>query len=180
MTTLHRNSDGQHFAALKGAPAVVLAACSDYRDGDGLRVPIDEQARARFISANEQMADSALRVLALAVKHFADDATHPSEAALESGFTFVGLVGMIDPPRPGVAEAIRRARIAGIRTVMLTGDQLNTGLAIASELGVGNGAPQALHASELINANHSQLADLARNIDVFARVSPEEKLRIVE
>jgi len=180
MTTLHRKSDGQHFAALKGAPAVVLAACSNYRDIDGNRMALDEQAIARFTNANEQMANRAFRVLALAAKHFEADAEHSSEEALESGYTFIGFVGMIDPPRPGVAEAIRRARMAGIRTVMLTGDQLNTGLAIARELGLGGGNPQALHARELIDADHSRLAYLARNTDVFARVSPEEKLRIVE
>jgi len=180
MTTLHRRSDGQHIAALKGAPAVVLAACSDYRDASGNKAEMDAEAIARFTTANEQMAQRALRVLALAVKYFDDDAEHSSDAALESGYTFLGLVGMVDPPRPGVADAIRRARLAGIRTVMLTGDQLNTGLAIARELGLGEGEPRALHARDLLNVDHSQLAYLARNTDVFARVSPKEKLRIVE
>ena len=180
MTTLHRKFDGQHFAALKGAPAVVLAACSHYRDLDRNRVSLNDEAIARFTTANEQMADRALRVLALAVKHFENNAEHSSDAALESGYTFLGLVGMIDPPRPGVADAIRRARLAGIRTVMLTGDQLNTGLAIARELGLGGGNPHALHARDLLDVDQSRLADLARNTDVFARVSPEEKLRIVE
>ena len=87
---------------------------------------------------------------------------------------------MSDPPRDGVADAIRRARLAGIRTVMLTGDQLNTGIAIARELGLGGKEPTALHAHDLIDAEQRSLADLARNTDVFARVSPEEKLRIVE
>lgn len=180
MTTLHRKNDGQHFAALKGAPAVVLEACSVYRDAAGKAVPLDEAAFARFIAANEQMANRALRVLALAIKHFERDADHSSEEALESGYTFVGLVGMIDPPRPGVAEAIQRAKRAGIRTVMLTGDQLNTGIAIARELGLGREKPIALHAHDLIDTDPARLADLARNTDVFARVSPEEKLRIVE
>jgi len=177
MTTLHRKTDGQHFAALKGAPAVVLDACSSYRDAAGNTVPLDEGAFARFIVANEQMANRALRVLALAIKHFKTD---PSEKALESGYTFVGLVGMIDPPRPGVAQAIHRAKTAGIRTVMLTGDQLNTGIAIARELGLGQKEPVALHARDLIDTEPARLADLAHNTDVFARVSPEEKLRIVE
>src|SRR6185436_3658439 len=84
MTTLHRKSDGQHFAALKGAPAVVLAACSNYRDASGNTVPLDTEAAERFMAANEQMANSALRVLALATKHFEDDAEHSSDAALES------------------------------------------------------------------------------------------------
>lgn len=177
MTTLHRNTAGQHVAALKGAPAVVLDACSSYVDSNGETVLLDAAAIGRFTAANEQMAKRALRVLGLAIKHFEDETDHSSDEALETGYTFVGLVGMIDPPRRGVAEAIRRARQAGIRTVMLTGDQLNTGIAIARELGLGEKEPTALHAHDLINGG---LADLARNTDVFARVSPEEKLRIVE
>jgi Ca2+-transporting ATPase len=174
MTTLHRKTDGHHFAALKGAPAVVLDACSHYRDGAGNTVPLDAHAFVRFTGANAYMANRALRVLGLAVKHFE---TNPSDEELENGYTFLGLVGMIDPPRPGVAEAIRRAKAAGIRTVMLTGDQLNTGIAIARELGLGKAEPTALHARDL---EPDRLAELARNTDVFARVSPEEKLRIVE
>jgi Ca2+-transporting ATPase len=180
MTTLHRKTDGQHLAALKGAPAVVLAACSNYRDAAGDTAPLDDTAFAMFIAANEEMASRALRVLALAIKHFATNEEHTSDTALEGGYTFLGFVGMIDPPRPGVAEAIQRAKAAGIRTVMLTGDQLNTGLAIARELHLGKGEPAALHARALIDTRTHRLADLARNTDVFARVSPEEKLRIVE
>jgi Ca2+-transporting ATPase len=178
MTTLHRRIDGQHFAALKGAPAVVIEACSSYASAD-LVCPMDAEARARFMSANEQMADRALRVLALAIKHF-DNAGPLSDEDLASGYTFLGLVGMIDPPRPGVAEAIRQARVAGIRTVMLTGDQLNTGRAIARELGLSAGEPHALHAHDLMSADQERLAELAHTTDVFARVSPEDKLRIVE
>jgi Ca2+-transporting ATPase len=180
MTTLHRRIDGQHFAALKGAPAVVLEACSTYASDAGRVHPLDAAALARFTSANEQMADRALRVLALAVKHLNKEGSLLSDDDLESGYTFLGLVGMIDPPRPEVADAIRRARIAGIRTVMLTGDQLNTGRAIARELGLGAGEPRALHARDLIGADQNRLAELARTTDVFARVSPEDKLRIVE
>jgi Ca2+-transporting ATPase len=180
MTTLHRRVDGQHFAALKGAPAVVLEACSTYAAGPDSVHPMDAEARARFTSANEQMADRALRVLALAVKHFDAEAKKLSDKDLETGYTFLGLVGMIDPPRPGVAEAIRRARIAGIRTVVLTGDQLNTGRAIARELGLGAGELRALHARDLVGADQNHLAELAHTTDVFARVSPEDKLRIVE
>jgi P-type Ca2+ transporter type 2C len=180
MTTLHRKDDGHHFAALKGAPAVVLTACSHYCDAAGNTVPFDDDSLKRFTTANEQMANRALRVLALAIKHFETHAEHSTEEALESGYTFVGLVGMIDPPRPGVAEAIQRAKTAGIRTVMLTGDQLNTGIAIARELGLGQKEPVALHARDLVETEPTRLAYLARNTDVFARVSPEEKLRIVE
>ena len=180
MTTLHRRSDGQHFAALKGAPLVVLEACSHYASGPNLVSPLDNEARARLASANEEMADRALRVLALAVKHFTTEIVQLSGESLETGYTFLGLVGMIDPPRPGVAEAIRLARVAGIRTVMLTGDQLNTGRAIARELGLNVGEPQAIQARDLVGIDQMRLAELARTTDVFARVSPEDKLRIVE
>jgi len=179
MTTLHRRNDGQHFAALKGAPGVVLEACSQYVDASNSVRSLNEQARAQIASVNEQMASRALRVLALAVKHFADG-YELSDPDLETGFTFIGLVGMIDPPRRGVAAAIRSARLAGIRTVMLTGDQLDTGRAIARELGLGLGEPRAVKAPDLIGIDQADLAKLARTTDVFARVSPEDKLRIVE
>ncbi len=107
MTTLHRNTAGQHLAALKGAPAVVLEACSSYVAANGELVAMDAKAIARFTAANEQMAKRALRLLGLAIKHFTHEIS--SDEALESGYTFVGLVGMIDPPRRGVASAIRRA-----------------------------------------------------------------------
>jgi Ca2+-transporting ATPase len=180
MTTLHRRTDGQHFAALKGAPAVVLEACSSYATGSDDVCPMVSESRMRFAAANEEMAARALRVLALAVKHFDEGVDSLSDEELESGYTFIGLVGMIDPPRSEVADAIRRARLAGIRTVMLTGDQLNTGQAIARELGLGAAEPRALHARDLIGADQGRLAELARTTDVFARVSPEDKLRIVE
>jgi len=180
MTTLHRRINGQHFAALKGAPSVVLEVCSHYAGASDSIRPLDAEARARFTAANEQMADRALRVLALAVKHFTAQVDNFSDEDVESGFTFLGLVGMIDPPRPGVAGAIRSARNAGIRTVMLTGDQLNTGRAIARELGLGTGEPHAVQAHDLVGMDQGHLAELARTTDVFARVTPEDKLRIVE
>ena len=180
MTTLHGVIGGGRLAALKGAPAVVLEACATYADAVNEERAMDEDAKTRFINADEQMAGRALRVLALAVKHFDEGSDEASEEALESGYTFLGFVGMIDPPRPGVAEAIQRAALAGIRTVMLTGDQLNTASAIARELGIGApGEPSALHARDLLGANQQQIAELSRTTDVFARVSPEDKLRIV-
>jgi Ca2+-transporting ATPase len=178
MTTLHRRSDGQHFAALKGAPAVILDACSTYAVAPDVVLPIDDEVRSRFNRANAQMADRAMRVLALAVKRFSEQMPL-SDEELASGYTFLGFVGLIDPPRAGVAEAIRSAHIAGVRTVMLTGDQVNTGRAIAKDLGLGCEEPQALHARDLLGVDHQRLAELARTTEVFARVSPEDKLHIV-
>ncbi|MFY9574910.1 MAG: HAD-IC family P-type ATPase, partial [Blastocatellia bacterium] len=192
MITVHRGSDGSHLAALKGSPAVVLEACANYLDGDGnpsIR-PLDENARARFLAANEAMAARALRVLALADTRL-DDIEHPitlgsfpgleSNPEVQRGYTFLGFVGMMDPPRPEVPEAIERARAAGIRVVMLTGDQINTARAIARELRLnGDTEPEALHARDLAGLSHDRLAALARTANVFARVSPEDKLRIVD
>jgi Ca2+-transporting ATPase len=180
MTTVHEARGGGHFAALKGAPGVVLEACSSYCLDGAISHPMDKETRAKFHAVNEEMAGRALRVLALAVKHFDEAFGHPSDTDLQTGFTFLAFVGMIDPPRPGVAEAIQSARTAGIRTVMLTGDQVNTGKAIARELGIGDESLQAVQARDLTGIDQSQLAQLARSTEVFARVSPEDKLRIVE
>ncbi len=182
MTTVHRLSDGTRLALLKGAPGVVFAACADYAESASQLKPLDVAARARLLALNEQMADHALRVLALAEKPLGKDGSDDAaEAESATGYTLLGLVGMIDPPRPEAAAAIQQAHAAGIRTVMLTGDQLNTARAIARELKLSDEAePLALHARELADASPERLTELARTVTVFARVSPEDKLRIVE
>jgi Ca2+-transporting ATPase len=165
MITVHRAPNGERLAMMKGAPNVVLNACG-----------LDEAARDRILSANQEMAERALRVLALAEKHLDE-----TDDNIESGYTFLGLIGMIDPPRPEVAAAIRQAREAGIRIVMMTGDQIHTARAIAQELRLcGEEEPHATHARELEGASPQDIAALAARTDVFARVSPEDKLHIVE
>jgi Ca2+-transporting ATPase len=182
MTTIHRTNDGTRLALLKGAPEVVLDACSHYAESATSLKSLDAQARARFFATNHRMADHALRVLALAEKRLGRDGSNDAaEAESTNGYTLLGLVGMIDPPRAEVAEAIRQAHTAGIRTVMLTGDQLNTASAIARELRLSEEVkPLVLHARELARASHERMAEMARTVTVFARVSPEDKLRIVE
>ncbi len=172
MTTVHRMPDGTRLALLKGAPGVVFEACAS----------LDEATRARLLATNEQMADHALRVLALAEKQLGQDGSDDAaEAESATGYTLLGLVGMIDPPRAEAAAAIQQAHAAGIRTVMLTGDQLNTARAIARELKLSEDAePLALHARDLADASPERLTELAHTVTVFARVSPEDKLRIVE
>jgi Ca2+-transporting ATPase len=163
MITAHRTPDGTRLALLKGAPNVVLEACE-----------MGAETREQLLRANRAMAERALRVLALAEKILSDE-------DIETGYRFLGFVGMIDPPRAEVGEAIRRAQEAGIRIVMLTGDQLHTARAIAQELRLrGDFAPHAHHARDLEDASHQIIAELAERTDVFARVSPEDKLRIVE
>jgi Ca2+-transporting ATPase len=182
MTTIHQMNDGMRLALLKGAPAVVLDACSDYAESVTNLKPLDAEARARFSATNEKMADHALRVLALAEKRLGQDGPDDAaEAESTSGYTLLGFVGMIDPPRAEAAEAIRQAHAAGIRTVMLTGDQLNTARAIARELRLNAEVePLVLHARELADASRDHFSEMARTATVFARVSPEDKLRIVE
>ena len=189
MITVHRGAEGAYLVAIKGAPAVVLDVCTNYLDGASL-YPLDAKDRERFLAVNEEMADRALRVLAVAEKTLTFDEDQlslealpklESKAHLEGGYTFLGFVGMIDPPRLEVPKAIEQARAAGIRVVMLTGDQVNTARAIARELRLnGDEEVQALHARDLEGVTHDRLAEFARTVNVFARVSPEDKLRIVE
>ncbi len=177
MITVLQSTDNTRFAALKGAPAVVLSVCAKYISADGKIASLDDETRRDFLKINEEMADEALRVLAFADKNFAD----AEDLAIENGYTFLGFVGMSDPPREGVAAAIREAQAAGIRVVMLTGDQINTARAVARELNLSQGADIfALHSDDLINSDAEKIAEMARQAHVFARVSPEDKLRIVE
>jgi Ca2+-transporting ATPase len=178
MTTSHRTSSGGLLLVLKGAPSAVLDSCASYAAGTGIALPLDAEARARFRAVNDDMAARAMRVLGLAERQDDDDERDPGQT--NSGYTFLGFAGMMDPPRPAVAEALRRARRAGIRVVMLTGDQVNTARAIARELGIGAEEPDVVHARELAGIEPQALAELAWKADAFARVSPEDKLRIVE
>ncbi|HEV7240722.1 MAG TPA: HAD-IC family P-type ATPase [Thermoanaerobaculia bacterium] len=160
MITIHRAPD-QFYWALKGAPAVVLAACD-----------IDASLRAQITERNTEIAARGLRVLAIAEKR-----TPLADGDLDHGFRFLGLIGMLDPPRPGVVEAIATARGAGIRLIMLTGDQADTARSIARELHLTEGEPRVTHARELRGADALRIVAVT---DVFARVSPEDKYRIVE
>lgn len=127
------------------------------------------------------MANRALRVLAFADKNLDDEIDFESETQIENGYTFLGFVGMTDPPRKGVAEAVKKAQTAGIRVVMLTGDQINTARAVARELNLSEGGEvYALHSSDLVDSDSEKIAQMARRAHVFARVSPEDKLRIVK
>jgi Ca2+-transporting ATPase len=163
MITVHTAPEGSTLVALKGAPSVVLAMCSD----------LDEERRAELQARNEAFASRGLRVLAFA--RSSDDRD------LEHGYTFVGFTALADPPRPAAAAAIARAHAAGVRVVMLTGDQVATARAIAQELRLSEErSPVVVHARELANRTDSELTRLARETDVFARITPEDKLRVVE
>lgn len=173
MVTVH-DHNGCSVAFLKGGPSAVLALSSSYRRADGTNVPLDGQ-RQNIMATNERMATNGLRVLAFAMKQMPAE----QEADLLRGFIFLGFLGMTDPPREGVARSLQAAAGAGIRVVMLTGDQLSTARAVARELGLGrNGDVFAMHSREL--GDEAALRAAAGAAHVFARVSPEDKLRIVE
>ena len=170
MTTLHRDGEGG-VAYAKGAPEMILDSCSSVLAADGER-ELDDAGRERLLQAARDMAESALRVLAVALKR----GTKKEEA--EKGMTFLGLVGMIDPPRPEAAAAIRTCEEAGIRPVMITGDHPVTATAVARELGLLTGG-RAVTGSELEAMDEATLDRDVESIQVYARVSPAHKLRVV-
>ncbi|MEO8041982.1 MAG: HAD-IC family P-type ATPase, partial [Acidobacteriota bacterium] len=169
--------NAEHRALMKGAPSVVLDACQNYSTGaTRTDESLDTESRNRFYQINETMAGIGLRVLAFADKTYESSSTGETG----TGYTFLGFVGMSDPPRREVPAAIRGAKDAGIRVVMLTGDQLLTAQAIARELHLSEDNDVfALHSRDLIDADSEQLAEFASRAHVFARVTPEDKLRIV-
>lgn len=175
MTSIWKFRDGNVLAALKGGPSVVLSACDSFAGKGGRAIQLTEETKEEFLRANRELAGRAFRVLALAEKEFVSGAGMD----IDAGFTFLGFAAMSDPLRKEAAASISSARNAGIRIVMLTGDQVRTADAIARELGLSNGERgSAVHASELA-AGDAGLADQVKEATVFARVSPEDKFRIV-
>jgi magnesium-transporting ATPase (P-type) len=178
MATLHDGPRGTH-VVLKGAPESVLELCGSMRRG-AADEPLDDEARQAMRNAAEQMAQSALRVLAVAVVDVRELEPASGFAPFHGRATLLGLVGQIDPPRSEVKEAVERCRAAGIKPVMVTGDHKATGTAIARTLGIAREGDLAVDGRELEQMSDAELADRIDGISVFARVHPEQKLRIVE
>ena len=170
MTTVHENS-GKKYSYTKGAPDMLIARCTHILSADGVRAitPADEEA---IKEANRGMAQRALRVLAAAYKE-GDDLT-------EEKMIFVGLTGMIDPPRPEVKAAVAECRTAGIHALMITGDHMDTACAIARELDILRDGDLTATGAELDKMTDEYLYENINNFSVFARVSPENKVRIVK
>ncbi|MBI4998589.1 MAG: cation-transporting P-type ATPase [Rhodocyclales bacterium] len=174
MATLHDAGGEQNVIYVKGAVERLLPACEDMLDTHGRRWPLDAE------SIEERAADLAadgLRVLALARKAHHGDTLAGEDVA--AGLTFVGLVGMIDPPRPRAIAAVRACHAAGIRVKMITGDHGHTALAIARQIGLCGDACRVLTGRELAELDEAGLRAAVREVDVFARVEPEQKLRLV-
>ena len=190
MTTVHRMAltdpsqteapwkNSPFVAFSKGAVAELLQACTEIWVGDE-SVPATDELRQRIQEADDKMAQNGQRVLGLAFRPLNENPTSARDVLLEQDLTFIGLIGMIDPPRPEVKKAVEVSRAAGIRPVMITGDHPLTAKRIAQDLGIADN-DNITTGVELSNLSSSELENIVEDISVFARVSPEHKLNIVQ
>lgn len=178
MSTVHQAAD-QFVQFTKGAPDEILKRCTSILDAGTVR-EITDADRERILQENKAFADKALRVLAAGYRSYSEKPGDFSPQALEQNLIFVGLVGMIDPVRPEVCAAVQKCKQAGIEVVMITGDHIDTAVAIAKELGVVTDASQAIMGAELDKMSDAQLEQNITRYHVYARVQPEHKVRIVQ
>lgn len=177
MTTYHSGiTEGKEVSFTKGAPDIVLSKCTFYNTGSGV-VAMTPEVLDRIKETNHEFASKAIRVLAFAYKEFETD--HQASFEDETEMIFTGLIGMIDPARDEAKEAIKVCKQAGIRTVMITGDYKDTAVAIANDLHMMNEDSIAMSGAELDDTSDDELAKKCENTNVYARVSPEHKVRIV-
>ncbi|GAB4426451.1 MAG: cation-translocating P-type ATPase [Chloroflexi bacterium OHK40] len=182
MSTAHADQQKDRLIVFaKGAPDILLSRCTHERVGANDEVrPLTDERRQAILAAVEELADEALRTLGLAYRTLERDVVSGElREDVEQEFVFLGVVGMIDPPRPEARDAVAEARTAGIRPIMITGDHPRTAAAIAAELGISPAGVGAVTGSELQRLDDDELRALARERSVYARVAPEHKLRIV-
>lgn len=178
MATLNHSKDDGALICVKGAPEQVLGMCEGIYDGQR-DVPLSEERRRGLLETNQSMAARAYRVLAIAYKPVPKDKTELRFEDVEHGLVFLGFMGMIDPPRAEVFEAVRAAKQAGIRIIMITGDNPVTAQAIASTLEILDDG-EVVIGKDLERMTDDELTERIRHISVFARVEPQQKHRIVE
>jgi Ca2+-transporting ATPase len=178
MSTIWRGPHGGLTAYVKGAPDVVVGLCTRIQDSGRAR-PATAADRERLLSLNHQLADEAMRVLAVAYRDLEEKFAEPTVDQVERELVFAGLMAMKDPPRSEAKEAIATARRAGLEVVMITGDHKSTAVAIAKELELYGDGDIAFTGSELDEIDDERLTEIVEKIRVYARVSPEHKLRIV-
>lgn len=177
MSTVHNTQNGI-IQYTKGAPDVIIGKCTHYLK-DGVAVPMTEEYKNQILLANKAMADKALRVLASAERIWTSAPTDFEAETLETDLCFTGLCGMIDPVRPEVRDAIIECRGAGIRPIMITGDHIDTAVAIAKELGIITEDTYAITGAQLNEMSDEEFETKFMDISVYARVQPEHKTRIV-
>ena len=180
MSVVVRTRSGKVVQHTKGAPDEVLARCNKIMTSDGI-IDLTDEARSEILAQNKSMADQALRVMASARRDWGTEAPQSYDPAkLEHDMVFVGLSGMIDPVRPEVKGAVAEAHSAGMRTVMITGDHIDTAVAIAIELGIITDRSQAITGAQLDKISDEEFEQRIETIGVYARVQPEHKVRIVD
>ncbi|HBR29482.1 MAG TPA: ATPase, partial [Firmicutes bacterium] len=178
MSTLHQGPEGKVLQYTKGAPDELLQKCTRILTAEGV-VPLTTELKMQIQAENRRMAGKALRVLAAAEREWAQLPTEITPERVEQDLIFVGLTGMIDPVRPEVKGAIEKCREAGIQPLMITGDHIDTAVAIAKELGMITEASQATTGVELSAMSDAELEKKVTEYSVYARVQPEHKVRIV-
>ncbi|WP_127476567.1 cation-translocating P-type ATPase [Microbacterium sulfonylureivorans] len=182
MSTVHRDRAGAAFVFCKGAPDVLIALCTRIRRGAD-ELALTDTLRARLIGEVEALSAEGFRTLALAYRELSDSAPAPatqgSSASYEEDLVLVGVVGITDPPRPEVGEAIREAHDAGLRVVMITGDHPMTAVRVAADLGIAPSGAEAVAGMQLAALDEAQLRHVSATARVYARVAPGDKLRIV-
>lgn len=181
MSTLHRQEDGNVMVATKGGFDELLARCSHILDKDGNIRLLNEEDKNTLSQKNDEMAQKALRVLCMAHKiHPAAEKIEENLDKVEQGLCFIGMVGMIDPPREEARIAVEQCKMAGIKAVMITGDHKATAAAIAESLGILSKNDKVLTGSEVEKMSDEELCEIAPEVSVYARVAPEHKVRIVK
>ena len=179
MTTFHENYlPNKVVSFTKGAPDIVIDRCSKIKVS-GVVLDFNDEMKREVLEVNSNFSKDALRVLALAYREYDELPKEISPDNNEVDMIFVGLVGMIDPARPEAKEAIRKCKEAGIKTIMITGDYKETAFAIAKELGMAESIDEAMMGDELNKLSDEELREVVKKVKVFARVSPEHKVRIV-
>ena len=178
MSTIHVGEGEGYTQYTKGAPDEILKRCTRVLV-DGVVTPLTDEKRAEILSVNKAMADKALRVLACAYKTHESVPTNFEPQDIENDLIFLGLTGMIDPVRPEVKDAISLCKDAGIRAIMITGDHIDTAIAIATELGIITDKSQAITGAEMAEIPDEEFEERITQYSVYARVQPEHKVRIV-
>jgi Ca2+-transporting ATPase len=169
-----------HVINVKGAPDIVLGLCTRYQKMDNTVAPLDDETRAAILAANDSMTGQALRVLGVAYRPVTGQPSDLNADTLEKDLILAGLLGMIDPSRPEVKPALQEALHAGVRSVMITGDYPNTARAIAEDIGLLQPGHQVLTGADLEDKSEEEMREIVRITDVYARVSPEHKMKIVD
>ncbi|MEW6215354.1 MAG: cation-translocating P-type ATPase, partial [Nitrospirota bacterium] len=177
MTTVHSTPEGERMVFLKGAPEIVLGFCSSVMKNNDIKDMTDGE-KERILKANIEMTSRAMRVLAVAFKKLNSD--NAEEAYVEKDLAFLGLVGMIDPPRPEAIEAVKVCKQVRMRPIMITGDHKLTALAIAKEMEIYSEGDIVLTGEELQSMSDEEFDAIVSNVSVYARVSPSDKLKIVK